>query len=75
MRNCRYSREVDEAKRRIVSRALREAGGCHTLACRLLGINRTNFYRLLQRIGHEAYRPYGRRASPRGGNAAWQGLL
>jgi len=47
----RYYVELDAERRRIVTRALREARGNKARAARLLGLRRESFFVVLKRLG------------------------
>lgn len=46
-----YREQLQAAKRRIIQRALREQRKNVSAAARMLGVNRTYFYRLAHRVG------------------------
>jgi len=52
-RASRYHRAVDRFKQRLIRRALMKAEGCIAQAARILGVNRTELYKLIKRFDAE----------------------
>jgi DNA-binding NtrC family response regulator len=53
----RYHVELDEARRAIIRRALRDSGGNRRLAAERLGVSRESLHGMMRRLGLSARAP------------------